>query len=53
VVAAIANVVDFKLTPQRLTPGFEKHLSKRSLAIVYVSFAAGLAAAAYVRQRRS
>ena len=42
--AAIANVVDFKLTPERLTPGFEKRLSHRALFATYAAFAVGLAA---------
>ena len=44
--AAIANVVDFKLTPERLTPGFEKRLSHRALFATYAAFAMGLAAGA-------
>lgn len=42
-VAATAYVVDFKLMPERLTPGFEHHLSRRSLLFTYAAFAAGLA----------
>lgn len=42
-IALAACLVDFKMTPQRLTPGFEHHLSKKDLAIVYSCFAAGLA----------
>lgn len=45
--SALACLVDFKMTPQRLTPGFEHHLSKRDLAIVYSCFAAGLAMSRY------
>ena len=41
--AAIANVIDFKLTPERLTPGFEKRLSQRALFATYAAFAVGLA----------
>jgi hypothetical protein len=41
--AAVANVVDFKLTPKRLTPGFEHQLSRKSLFFVYAAFAVGLA----------
>ncbi|MDO4592457.1 MAG: hypothetical protein Q4B46_06595 [Comamonadaceae bacterium] len=41
--SAVACVVDFKCTPQRLTPGFEHHLSRKALAGVYLHFAAGLA----------
>jgi hypothetical protein len=49
--AAIANVVDYRFTPQRLQPGYEKRLSRRSLFVVYAAFAAGLAAGA-LRHRR-
>lgn len=41
--SAIACVVDFKLTPHRLTPGYEHRLSKRALAVTYLAFGAGLA----------
>jgi hypothetical protein len=40
--AAVANFVDYKLTPRRLQPGFEAQLSKKSLLAVYVAFAVGL-----------
>lgn len=43
VTSAIACVVDFKCTPERFTPGFEHHLSKKSIAGVYAVFAMGLA----------
>jgi hypothetical protein len=42
-VTALAAAVDLKLAPQRLTPGFEHHLSRRSLVLVYGGFAVGLA----------
>lgn len=42
--AAVANFVDYRLTPHRLKPGFEHHLSKTSLVFVYGAFAVGLAA---------
>jgi hypothetical protein len=41
--AAIANFVDYKLTPRRLQPGFEAQLSRKSLFAVYAAFAVGLA----------
>jgi hypothetical protein len=41
--AAVANVVDYRLTPKRLQPGFEAQLSKKSLFGVYAAFALGLA----------
>jgi hypothetical protein len=40
---AAAAVVDLKLVPTRLMPGFEQRLSARNLAWVYVGLAAGLA----------
>jgi hypothetical protein len=43
--AAAACFVDYRLTPQRLQPGFDAQLSKRSLLLVYASFAVGLALA--------
>lgn len=51
VTSAAACAVDYRLTPERLTPGFEKRLSRRSLAFVYVAFAIGLAAGASLRSR--
>jgi hypothetical protein len=44
-VTALAAAVDLKLVPDRLTPGFEKRLSSRSVALVYGGFGLGLAAA--------
>ena len=51
ITSAVACTVDFKLTPHRLTPGYEHRLSRRSLAVVYAAFAVGLAAAAFVQKR--
>jgi hypothetical protein len=45
VTAALANFVDFQLTPKRLRPGFETQLSRKSLLAVYAAFAIGLALA--------
>jgi hypothetical protein len=42
-VAALAYFVDYNLTPHRLRPGYEKHLSRLSMMTVYSSFALGLA----------
>ncbi len=42
--AALACFVDLRLTPRRLTPGFEHRLSAKAMALVYASFAVGLAA---------
>jgi hypothetical protein len=41
-VAAVALAVDMQCTPKRLTPGFERKLSKQSLLVVYAAFGAGL-----------
>ena len=43
VVSGVAAVVDFKLMPPRLTPGFERRLTRPGVAWVYVALAAGLA----------
>ena len=43
ITAAVANVVDYRLTPKRLQPGFEAQLSRKSLVGVYAAFALGLA----------
>ena len=50
--SAVACFVDYKLTPQRLHPGFDVRLSKRSLALVYGAFAIGLAAGALFNHRQ-
>jgi hypothetical protein len=50
-VTALAAVTDFKLVPERLTPGFEHRLSKRSLVLTYALFAAGLALGGIAAQR--
>jgi hypothetical protein len=41
--AAAACFVDLRMTPRRLTPGFEHRLSAASMAVVYASFGLGLA----------
>jgi hypothetical protein len=51
--SAGAFVVDYGLTPKRLQPGFEKHLSPVSMVAVYAMFAVGLAAATLYRQRQA
>lgn len=50
--AGTAYVVDYHLTPRRLRPGFEKHVSPKGMVAVYAAFAAGLAIAAIARDRR-
>lgn len=41
--SAVAAFVDFKLTPERLTPGFEHRLSVPAMVAVYACFAVGIA----------
>ena len=42
-VAAMACFTDYRLTPYRLQPGYEKHLSSAALLMVYGSFGMALA----------
>jgi hypothetical protein len=49
--SAVACFVDYQLTPPRLRPGYEKRLSKPSLALVYGAFGVGLAAGALMSRR--
>ncbi len=51
-VSAAACFVDLRLTPERLTPGFERRLSPESLAVVYLAFALGLALPSLTRTLR-
>lgn len=44
--SATAYLVDFKLTPQRFTPGYEHRLSNGALLAVHAALAIGLAAGA-------
>lgn len=41
-IASFAYLLDFHIVPKRLTPGFETHLSKRSLLAIYVVLALAL-----------
>jgi hypothetical protein len=50
--SSVACFVDDCCTPQRLTPGFEKRLSRRALFATYVAFALGLAASRLIRPRK-
>jgi hypothetical protein len=45
-VSAAAYVVDYHVVPKRLTPGFEKRLSKTALFAIYAALALSLAAGA-------
>ena len=49
--SAVACFVDYKLTPQRLRPGYEERVSKKSLALIYAAFGIGLAAGALINHR--
>jgi hypothetical protein len=49
--SAVACLVDYKCTPKRLQPGYEAHLSRPSLAVVYGSFGLGLALGAMLCRR--
>ena len=53
VVTGLAACVDLKMVPERLTPGFQHHLSHSSLCTVYVAFATGLALAALLAASRT
>ena len=53
VVSALAAATDYLLTPKRLTPGFERHLTLGSMVLVYGAFAAGMAAARRTLDRAS
>jgi len=52
VASAVACTVDYTLTPKRLTPGFEHHLSRGSMTLVYAGFALGLAVGCLAANRR-
>jgi hypothetical protein len=51
-VSALSAVVDLKLVPERLTPGFQHRLRPSSLALVYGSFAVGLVLVGMSQSRR-
>ena len=48
-IAAAAYVTDYHVVSDRFKPGFEAHLSDRSLFLIYAALAGGLAAAARLR----
>jgi len=50
--AAVANFVDYQLTPKRLTPGFEHRLGKPEMTTVYAFFALGLMAGSMLMKKR-
>jgi len=48
---AVAYLVDYKVVPPRLSPGFDRHLRRADLVLVYAAFAAGLAVPALLARR--
>ena len=46
--SALACLVDYKLTPHRLQPGFEQRLSRPALTGVYLAFGVGIAVGAWL-----
>lgn len=52
VTAGTACFVDYKLTPKRLTPGFEHRLAKPEMANVYACFALGLMLGSMLMKKR-
>jgi hypothetical protein len=48
---AVACFVDYQLTPERLTPGFEHRLSSKAMLAVYTCFGVGLAIATIASAR--
>lgn len=52
VAAGVACLVDYRVVPHRLTPGFELRLSRRAIAAGYLAFGLGLALAGMARQER-
>ncbi len=51
-VTAGAYVTDYYLVPRRFTPGFEKRLSGKSMAMIYGVLALAMATRALVERRR-
>ena len=52
-IASCAYITDYHIVSDRFKPGFEAHLSNRSLFFVYVGLALGLAAGARLRGLRN
>lgn len=50
---AVAWLVDTRLVPARLTPGFERRSSSTGMLMIYGAFAVGLAAGAFMIQRKA
>lgn len=52
VAAGVANLVDYRMTPKRLTPGFEHRLGTPEMVNVYACFAIGLAIGSMLLKKR-
>jgi hypothetical protein len=52
-IATCAYVTDYHIVSERFKPGFEAHLSNRSLFFVYAALAAGFAVGARLRGLRN
>ena len=50
--AGVACLVDYRLTPKRLTPGFEHRLARPEMANVYACFALGLMLGSMLMKKR-
>ena len=50
--AGLTYVVDYKLTPRRLQPGFDTRLSPRSMTLFYAAFGVGLMLRGLLSARR-
>jgi hypothetical protein len=50
--AGVACLVDYQLTPKRLTPGFEHRLARPEMANVYACFALGLMVGSLLMKKR-
>jgi hypothetical protein len=48
---ALAAFVDYRMTPKRLTPGFEAHLNSASMVGVFAAIGVGLATGALLNRR--
>jgi hypothetical protein len=48
-VSALAYVTDYYVVPDRVTPGFEKRLSNKSLAGIYTTLAVSLGVGSWLR----
>lgn len=51
IVSALAYFTDYHVVPQRLTPGFEQRLSRKSMLSTYAALAASLAVSGFATRR--